>query len=141
MNDNYLPPTVYIVEDSLLLLQRLVQAVKAAGGEVIGQSKHAQEAIDTLALLEPDVIIIDIRLNSGTGFDVLRALQRTNRSNGATKVVLTSYANSEYRALSLALGADGFFDKMNQVGDAMNVISSLVEERRTGAHAAEVRSG
>ena len=104
------PLQVYIVEDSQIIQRLLASAIAASGAELSGCSDDAQRAIADIYTLQPDLIVIDIRLASGSGFEVLTALQDHSLAPEATKVVLTNYADPEYRNLSLRLGADRFFD-------------------------------
>jgi DNA-binding NarL/FixJ family response regulator len=124
------PLQVYVVEDSPILQQLLASAVAAAGAELSGCSADAETAIADLFALEPDVILIDIRLAAGSGFDVLRALQDQSRLPNAIKVVLTNYADAEYENLSVRLGADRFFDKSFEISKAVALINTLAAERR-----------
>ena len=119
------PIRVFIVEDSAILLERLTAAVNAAGAEVVGHSSTAEEAIAAFARFQPDLLIIDIQLSSGTGFDVLRALQAPSQARAPTKMVLTNHATAEYRELSLQLGANAFFDKSSEVSKALEFIHRL----------------
>jgi two-component system, OmpR family, response regulator len=116
---------VFIVEDSRLLRDRLDAAVLAAGGIVVGHSEAANDAIADLATVEPDLIIIDIQLRSGTGFDVLGALQTEGRGRSITKVVLTNHASAEYRARCFQLGANAFFDKSSETPQLFKLIHQL----------------
>src|SRR2546430_13268103 len=47
----------------------LASTIEAAGAELAGSSTGAPSAIADLAVLRPDLILIDIRLSSGSGFD------------------------------------------------------------------------
>jgi DNA-binding NarL/FixJ family response regulator len=125
MHDAPKPLRVFIVEDSRLLRDRLDAAVLAAGGIVVGHSEAANDAIADLATVQPDLIIIDIQLRSGTGFEVLGALQAEGRERSATKVVLTNHASSEYRVRSFQLGADAFFDKSSETSQLFELIHQL----------------
>jgi DNA-binding NarL/FixJ family response regulator len=128
------PLQVYLVEDSPIIRRLLTSAIVAAGAQLSGRSADAQTAIADLFILQPDLILIDIRLASGSGFDVLKALQEHSLVPGAIKVVLTNHANAEYRNLSLRLGADRFFDKSSETSEALALISALAGERlRQGA--------
>src|SRR6266566_4217264 len=126
------PLQVYIVEDSTIIRRLLASTIEAAGAELVGSSAGAQSAIADLSVLRPDLILIDIRLNSGSGFDVLRALQERNLVSAAIKVVLTNHANAEYQNLSLSLGADRFFDKSSEISQVLALINALTAERRRG---------
>lgn len=87
-------------------------------------------------MLKPDLILLDIRLKAGTGFDVLQALQERNLLPGAVKAVLTNHANAEYEQLSFRLGAHRFFDKSSETSHVLPLIGALVAERRCGGRQA-----
>ena len=124
---------VYIVEDSPILQRMLVTAIGAAGAEVSGCSADAEEAIAEVFALQPDLIVIDISLPAGSGFDVLRALQEHALVPGAIKVVLTNHANQECRDFSFRLGADRFYDKSLESSQALAFIAAKAAERRASA--------
>ena len=129
MNEMPKPLQVYIVEDSPIIQRLLASAIAAAGAEPVGCSADAQTAISDLFALQPDLILIDIGLASGSGFDVLETLQEHSLVPEAVKVVLTNHANSEYENLSVRLGADRFFDKSSETSQALALISALAAER------------
>jgi DNA-binding NarL/FixJ family response regulator len=133
MNETPKPLQVYIVEDSPIVQRLLGSAIAAAGAQLDGCSDDAQAAIADLSALQPDLILIDISLASGSGFDVLKALHDHSLVPDAIKVVLTNHADDEYRNLSLQLGADRFFDKSSETSQALALISTLATERRVAA--------
>jgi DNA-binding NarL/FixJ family response regulator len=102
---------VFVVEDSPVMVRMLASTIEAAGAELVGHSDSAQRAINEIFVLNPDLILIDISLNRGNGFDVLRLLRHRRLAQSATKVVLTNNASAEYRELSMRLGASQFYDK------------------------------
>ena len=130
MNEMPKPLQVYIVEDSPVMQKLLASAILAAGAELSGCSADAETAIADVFALEPDLILIDIRLASGSGFDVLKTLQEHSLVPGAIKVVLTNHANAEYQKLSVRLGADRVFDKSLETSQALALINTLAAERR-----------
>ena len=82
------PLQVYLVEDSPIVQRLLGSAIAAAGAELDGCSDDAQAAIAEVSALQPDLILIDISLASGSGFDVLKALHDHSLVPEAIKVVL-----------------------------------------------------
>jgi len=120
---------VYIVEDSPIIRRLLASTIEAAGAELVGSSAGAQSAIAELSMLRPDLIVVDISLNSGSGFDVLRALQEQKLVPAAIKVVLTNFASAENENLSLRLGANRFFDKSSETSQVLALINVLAAER------------
>ena len=136
MNETPKPLRVYIVEDSPIVQRFLASAITAAGAEPVGCSANAETAIADLYVLQPDLILIDIGLASGSGFDVLetlQVLQEHSLVSEAVKVVLTNHANTEYENLGRRLGADRFFDKSSETWQAVALIHGLAAERRSGS--------
>ena len=127
MNETPEPLHVYIVEDSQIIQRLLACAIAAAGAEPVGSSAEAQPAIADVFALQPDLILIDIGLASGSGFDVLKVLQEHSLVPAAIKVVLTNHANDEYRS---RFGADRFFDKSSETSQALALINTLAAEKR-----------
>jgi DNA-binding NarL/FixJ family response regulator len=99
---------VYVVEDSALMVRMLASTIEAVGAELVGSSDSTQRAVNEIFVLQPDLILIDISLNRGNGFDVLRLLRHRNVAQSARKVVLTNHANADFRNLSFRLGANEF---------------------------------
>jgi DNA-binding NarL/FixJ family response regulator len=129
---------VYLVEDSPLMQRMLASTIEAAGAELVGHSDSAQRAIDEIFALQPDLILIDISLNSGNGFDVLRLLRHRGLAQSARKVVLTNHANAEYRALSFRLGADQFYDKSFEMLKALELIRMMAAGHMANVHASVI---
>lgn len=116
---------VYVVEDSPIILRLLASSIEAAGAELVGHSESAQPAINEISVRHPDLILIDISLNRGSGFDVLRLLRQRSLAQSARKVVLTNHANAEYRNLSFRLGADQFYDKSFEMLKVLDLIKVM----------------
>jgi DNA-binding NarL/FixJ family response regulator len=129
------PLQVYVVEDSPIVRRLLASTVEAAGAQLIGQSASADGAVADLSVLNPDLILVDIGLSSGSGFDVLRALQDRHFAPTAIKVVFTNHTEHRNEELSLSLGADRFFDKSVDTPQVLALISALAKESRHKATA------
>lgn len=126
---------VYVVEDSPIMLHLLAVTIEAAGAELVGHSASAQRAISEISVLQPDLILVDISLDLGNGFDVLRVLQDQGVAQSARKVVLTNHANAEYRALCFRLGADQFCDKSSETWQVLALISAMAVGHGANPHA------
>lgn len=102
---------VFLVEDSPMLRERLLALLAVIpGAEPCGHAATATDAIAGIQAAQPDAVVLDIQLEHGSGFDVLRAI------GASTAVyVLTNFANDAYRRKAETLGARGFFDKSTEV--------------------------
>lgn len=128
------PLRVLLIEDSPLIRERLAESIADPGRiEIVGHAESEQAAIGMLGAAPWDVMVLDLQLRHGTGLGVLRALI-SRRPPGAKVIVLTNYAFPQYRAKSLALGADHFFDKAHEYHRVREALESLAAERIAGAH-------
>lgn len=67
--------TIFIVDDEPLALRRLEIVLKSMPGvRLAGSAASCREAVRAIAELRPDVVLLDIRLRDGTGFDILDQL-------------------------------------------------------------------
>jgi DNA-binding NarL/FixJ family response regulator len=103
---------VFVVEDSPIIRGRILDNLSALGYfEVVGYAESADEAVEGIRNLRPDVIITDIRLKEGNGIQVVRQVRADDVLPRPTVFVLTNYDYPEYRDQCSAAGADAFFDK------------------------------
>ena len=81
--------------------------------EVIAEAGNADEAVQ-LALSEPDVVVMDVRLPGRSGIDACAEITRVRPD--IRIVMLTSYAEDELLAEAITTGASGYV--LKQVGSA-----------------------
>ena len=128
--------SVYLVEDSPLILRGLTELIEAGGSAtVVGHADTASAAIADIATLHPDAVTVDITLKGGNGFDVLEAIAINSEDHPPLRIVLTNYTFDSYRDAAHQLGADYFFDKAKQIPEVLTVLESLNADRQ-GAIAA-----
>ncbi len=96
---------------------------KRQGFAIVGEAGDVPEAIAEAGKLQPDVIVMDIRLPSGTGVEACREI-RDRRP--ATKVImLTSYADDEAVYGSIMAGASGYLLKQTRGQDLAEAIERV----------------
>jgi two-component system, NarL family, response regulator DevR len=104
---------VFLVEDSELLRSRLEAMLSAIpGAQVVGHAEGAADAVRQITATRPDVVVLDIHLKQGNGFDVMRGVKGS--VPGVAFYVLTNYPAAGYRASAERHGARGFFDKSSE---------------------------
>lgn len=120
---------VFLVEDSASIRERLVELLTSPGRiELVGYADTEAAALTALRKLTWDAVIVDLQLRQGNGFRLLKAL-RESRAPDAKVVVFTNYAFPLFRAKSLQLGADHFFDKASEYDHLRAVLAALADER------------
>lgn len=77
--------------------------------EVIGEAVDGAEALQIVASLNPDLLIVDIRMPYLTGIEVVEKLRS---QNDTTKIIMLSmHESEEYVLKSIKAGADGYLLK------------------------------
>jgi len=105
--------TVYIVDDSQVMRERLTESVAdIAGVEIAGQSSDPFEALDSIKKSHPDVVILDIRLPKISGIDVLKDIKE--HPAAPIVIMVTNFPYRQYRQACMAAGADYFFSKIDE---------------------------
>lgn len=104
------PATIMMVDDHPLLRKGLNQLIELEDGlEVVGEASSGKEAI-TLALeLEPDLITLDLNMQSMDGLETLKHLR--DKRVDSRIIMLTVSDNEEDVVEALRAGADGYLLK------------------------------
>ena len=93
--------------------------------DVVGEAEDGQEALEKIAELEPDVVLMDIRMPR---LDGLEATRRLGEGKHAPRVLmLTTFDADEYVYEAMKAGASGFMLKdvrPEQLADAVRVVAS-----------------
>ena len=78
------------------------------------------------------MVVIDVALSRGNGFDVLKSLRDHPPTKLPLRVVLTNYTLAAYRKAAKRLGADYFLDKSSQIPELLRLIRSLYRSAKSG---------
>lgn len=81
----------------------------AAGIDIVGEADNGDEAIDLVARLRPDVVVMDIRMPGTDGIAATRAITEAGR--GTHVIMLTTFDDDENVYAALRAGASGFLVK------------------------------
>jgi DNA-binding NarL/FixJ family response regulator len=114
-----------IVEDHLIVAEGLAALLNDQRDiTVVGTVHSVAETAPAAAELAPDVVLLDFRLNDGTGADAAAALRRVRP--GAKHIFLTREDSDVARFAALESGASGFIHKSTAAREGG-------EPNRTGA--------
>jgi DNA-binding NarL/FixJ family response regulator len=119
------PVSVFLVEDSPLIRERLEQLLETiTGTRTVGHAESADDAIREILAVHPDVVVLDFQLAGGNGFDVLRAIHRAAPETDV--YMLSSFPTEPYRRLAERLGAREFFDKSTEFERVRDALAARV---------------
>jgi len=109
--------TVVIVDDQAEFRVMARMLLEAEGFIVVGEAADVRGALHACGELRPDVVLLDVRLPDGNGFDAARTMQSWPERPA---IVLTSTA--DYSHAVKACGARGFIPKADLSGAALRSI-------------------
>jgi len=94
---------VFLVEDEPPAMRKLERLVaEEPDFEVCGSASTVNEAIPGIAGTHPNLVILDIRLPDGTGFEILQALDEILEQRNLQVVFLTAYHEYALEAFNVA---------------------------------------
>lgn len=116
--DNHcVSPTVLIVDDHAAFRALARQVLQADGYDVIGEAIDGKAGLDAAGSLQPDVVLLDVRLPDADGFQVAQAFADCCT---AAIVVTSSSDDPLYPERATRSGARGFVAKHDVCGAALD---------------------
>ena len=117
---------VAIADDHRLMLDGIKRALETAPDiEVVGEAMSGDEMLALLPDVEPDVVILDLRMPNGDGLDTLSRIRETHP--GMKVIILSMFEDSEHIDQALKRGADGYVVKSINPLDLPSTIRQVVE--------------
>ena len=111
---------VVVVDDDRLVCASLKTILEVEEDiSVVGVGFNGREAIELYNSLEPDILLIDIRMESMTGLEAAEVI--LNNHKDAKILFLTTFSDDEYIVKALKLGAKGYIIKQ----DFESIVPSL----------------
>ncbi|RFC72205.1 response regulator transcription factor [Streptomyces sp. AcE210] len=132
------PISLLIVDDHPVVRDGLRGMFESAGDfTVLGEASNGVEAVELTARLDPDVVLMDLRMPGGSGVDAIKEL--TRRGARSRVLVLTTYDTDSDTLPAIEAGATGYllkdapreelFTAVRAAADGRTVLSPAVASR------------
>lgn len=123
---------ILVVDDEPDVVEILRYNLTKAGYEVISSS-NGRDAISTALSVQPDLILLDIRMPGISGIEVCRELKREH-GFGTTPIVFLTADSDDYTTLNaMSSGGDDFITKPVYPRLVVGLVNDLLKSK-TGAH-------
>jgi len=122
--------TRIVLADDHALVRSGIKALLVAmpGVEVVGEAADGGEAIELIARLKPDLVVLDIAMK---GMNGLEALRRLRGDYPATRfLMLSMYGSEEYVMQALNAGANGYLFKDSAATELEKALAELRQGRQ-----------
>jgi DNA-binding NarL/FixJ family response regulator len=121
-------PRLVVVDDHDMLREALVELLHQAGFEVVGQAADGADAVALFRQLEPDVVLMDLRMPVLSGLDAARLIKH---DSPATQVVLlTAFESPALQQQAEEAGCFAYLVKGGPPGTLRLVLHQAVAARR-----------
>ncbi len=117
-----------VVDDSLTVRKITGRLLAREGYQVI-TAKDGVEALEQLAEMVPDVMLVDIEMPRMDGFDLTRNVRADERLKAVPIVMITSRIADKHRSHALELGVNVFLGKPYQEDELLAHIAGFVSGR------------
>jgi DNA-binding NarL/FixJ family response regulator len=115
---------ILLADDQELLRMGFRMVLEAQDGlEVVGEAGDGVEAVALTRRLEPDVVLMDVRMPGMDGVQATRAL--VEGGSRAHVIILTTFDLDEYAHAALRAGASGFLLKDAPTADLLSAIRAV----------------
>ena len=97
--------------------------------DVVGEAADGAEAVEIARRLQPDVVLMDIRMPGMDGIEATRRISELDTGSPIRVIVLTTFDDDEYVYGSLRAGASGFLLKDTPPAELVRAVHEVVEGR------------
>lgn len=127
---------ILLVEDEPSIVEPLVEALEGEGFAV-ETAGGVREAIAAATRANPDLVLLDLMLPDGSGFDVCRELRRNSQ---VPIIMLTARGDEADRVVGLEIGADDYVTKPFSARELLARVRAVLR-RADGTGAADATRG
>jgi DNA-binding NtrC family response regulator len=133
-------PRVLVVDDDLLLLGMMEEALRGREGLDVRAAATFEAAVASLETERFDIVVTDYSLGdpSLTGLEVLRRARRLHPE--LLGIIVTAYASLEVSLEAIRLGAYNFLTKPFQVDELLLAVRNAADRVRLSAENAHLRA-
>lgn len=114
---------VLLADDHALVRDGVASLLAAWGHEVVGQAADGNQAVALAALLEPDVILMDVRMPGASGLDATRRIAL--EQPGIAIVMLTVSEDEDDLFAAIKAGARGYLLKNLEARELRSMLEAI----------------
>lgn len=120
-----LPLRVLVVDDHRLFRQGLIGLMRTRPDlvDVIGEASSGSEALQLIARLHPDIVLMDIHMPDGDGLETAACVRQHHP--GVAVVMLTASESDDHLFQAMRLGAAGYLLKDLDADELFNLLGGL----------------
>jgi len=115
-------PVVMIVDDSLTVRKFTTRLLTRVGYDVV-TAKDGVDALEKLAEMTPDVMLLDVEMPRMDGFELAKHMRRDSKLQSLPIIMITSRTAEKHRNYALEIGVNEYMGKPYQDEDLLENIA------------------
>ena len=119
---------IIIIDDEPAMVEVIVTLCREKGHQVFPFSSAAK-AVEQLDEIEPQIVITDVKMETMSGFDVLRHVRDHNRQT--LVILITAYASVDTAIEAMKMGAHGYVPKPFKIDELQMTIQRALDYQST----------
>lgn len=120
--------TVVLVDDQALIRQAILVMLNATGDiTVVGQGTTGREAVQLARQLQPDVVLMDIRMPDMDGIAATAQVCSDPEMPNTRVLILTTFENDANIVAALRAGASGFIGKGSEPEELARAVQAVAQ--------------
>ncbi len=129
---------ILVIDDEQLILDTIETKLRREGFTVF-TAETAEDGMRLYKQTRPDLLVVDVMLPNRSGFDLCRAIRKTNAK--VPIIFLTARASEEDRIAGLDLGADDYMVKPFNLSELAARVKAVLRRSTGGATVDAIESG
>lgn len=118
--------SVFIVDDHKMLISGLTMIIESSEDfTVAGSASNADDAVLSIKLQTPDIVLLDITLGETSGIDLIPKFKEI--SPDTRIIILTMYEDQQHLRAAIKAGASGFLPKKAMDDDLLYALKTVAE--------------
>ncbi len=119
---------ILLVDDHPIVRQGLRTLLEGRSGlEVAGEASDGVEALEKVATLEPDVVVLDVTMPRMNGIEACRLIKQRNVE--LEVLFVTQHDSPQMMREALSAGARGYVVKSNLARDLVEAVEAVSQHR------------
>ncbi len=115
---------IVIIDDEPAMVEVIVTLCREKGHQVF-PFNVAQKAVEQLDAIQPHVVVADIRMETMSGFDVLRHVREHHRQTAV--ILITAYASVETAVEAMKMGAYDYVTKPFKIDELQMTVQRALD--------------
>lgn len=99
-------------------------------GHAVRTATDGQQALDAVAEAVPDLLLLDLMMPRGNGYEVCRTLRAAPECSDLRIIMLTARSRDSDQRLGLSLGADAYVSKPFAIAEVRDCVARVLAAPR-----------